>query len=114
RADRARLAATLQAAAALDVADEILPVSARTGAGVPTLVDHLVALLAEGPFYFEPDRHSDQPQQIRLGELVREQVLARTRQEAPHAVEVEIEAIRDEREDLAAIEAVILVETQSQ
>ena len=53
---------------------------------------------------------------MRLAELVREQVLARTREEVPHAVEVEIEAIEPAtaRRDLIRIEAVILAETESQ
>jgi GTP-binding protein Era len=49
-----------------------------------------------------------------LSELVREQVLARTREEVPHAVEVEIEDIDRHREEFVRIEAVILVETESQ
>jgi GTP-binding protein Era len=112
RVDRAQLAATLQAAADLDVADEVFPVSARTGSGVRPLVDHLVSLLAPGPFYFEPAQRSDQTEPVRLAELVREQVLARTREEVPHAVEVEIDAI--ERGDMTRIGAVVLVETESQ
>jgi GTP-binding protein Era len=114
RVDRARVAATLQAAADLEVAEEVFPVSARTGSGVRPLVDHMVALLPEGPFYFEPSQRSDQTEAVRLAELVREQVLARTREEVPHAVEVEIEAIEQERADLARIEAVVLAETESQ
>ena len=114
RAQRASIAATLQAAAELAVADEIFPVSARTGSGVPALVDHLAALLAPGPFYFGAAQHSDQPQSVLLSELVREQVLARTREEVPHSVEVEIEELRREREDLVRIEAVVLVEAESQ
>jgi GTP-binding protein Era len=113
RADRERIAATLQAAAGLEVADEVFPVSARTGAGVGPLVNHLVTLLSEGPFYFEPAQRSDQSEAVRLAELVREQVLARTREEVPHAVEVEIEAV-DRGERLTRIEAVVLVETESQ
>ena len=114
RADTAHTAAALQAAADLDVAEEIFPVSARTGAGMPSLLDQLVAMLPEGPFYFEPEQHSDQSEGVRLAELVREQVLARTREEVPHAVEVEIEAIDRQRQDFTRIEAVILVETESQ
>jgi GTP-binding protein Era len=112
--DRARTAAALQAAAELGVADEIYPASALTGAGVRPLVEHLVSLLPEGPFYFEPQQRSDQPESVLLAELVREQVLARTREEVPHAVEVEIEAIEEPRPDLVRIEAVMLVETDSQ
>jgi len=132
-ADRARIALTLQAAAELEVADEIFPVSARTGSGVRPLVDQLVSLLPEGPFYFERRQHSDQPEAVQLAELIREQVLARTREEIPHAVEVEIETIEQQlddsrggrsseagtraagtREQLVRIEATVLVETESQ
>ncbi len=114
RADRGRVAATLQAAAELEVGDEIFPVSARTGAGVGPLVEHLVSLLPEGPFYFERRQLSDQAESVWLAELVREQVLARTSEEVPHAVEVEIETIAQQRPDLVRIEGVILVETESQ
>jgi len=114
RAERAKTAALLQAAEELGIAEEIFPVSARTGAGVRALTDHLAALLPAGPFYFEPRQRSDQSEGVILSELVREQVLARTREEVPHAVEVEIEDIDRRREEFVRIEAVILVETESQ
>ena len=56
-----------------------------------------MSLLPEGPFYFEPEQRSDQSERVLLAELVREQVLARTREEVPHSVEVAIEAIEPER-----------------
>jgi GTP-binding protein Era len=114
RANRERTAAVLQAAAELELADEIFPVSARTGDGVPALTEHLVSLLPAGPFYFSGAEHSDQAQSVLLAELVREQVLARTREEVPHAVEVEVQEIRRPRADLVTIEAVVLTETESQ
>ncbi len=107
-------AAALHAAAELDVADELFPVSARSGSGVPALVEHLVALLPEGPFYFEPRQRSDQSEHVLLAELIREQILVRTREELPHAVEVEIESIDRERPELVRIDGVILAETESQ
>jgi GTP-binding protein Era len=112
RADRAAVAATLQAAEELDVAEEIYPVSARTGSGMRALVDRLVSRLPEGPFYFEPRQLTDQPEHVVLAELVREQVLSRTREEVPHSVEVVVESI--EHGDPVRIEAVILAETESQ
>jgi GTP-binding protein Era len=114
RLDRAKTAAALQSAADLGVADEVFPVSARKGSGIRPLVDHLVSLLPTGPFYFAPQQRSDQPESVMLAELVREQVLARTREEVPHAVEVEVSAIEYTRPDLVRIEAVILTETESQ
>jgi GTP-binding protein Era len=112
-ADRAKIAQTLQTAADLEVADEVFPVSARAGSGVASLLDHLVSLLPEGPFYFQPEQHSDLRQELALAELIREQVLARTRDEVPHAVEVQLESI-DARNATVRIEAVLLVETESQ
>jgi GTPase len=114
RTDRPRTAAALHAAEQLGVGDEIFPVSARSGAGVPALVDHLVGLLPPGPFYFGAAERSDQAPEVLLAELVREQVLARTREEVPHAVEVEVQEIRRPRADLILIEAVVLSETESQ
>ena len=98
-------------------AEEVFPVSAATGSGVTPLVDSLVSLLPEGPFYFEPEQRSDQTESVLLAELVREQVLARTREEVPHSVEVVIEGLEQTetpRGELIRIDAVILAETESQ
>ncbi|MGI8902095.1 MAG: GTPase Era [Solirubrobacteraceae bacterium] len=114
RTDRARTVAVLQSAAELELADQIFPTSARTGDGLPVLVEHLISLLPAGPFFFARGACSDQPESARLAELVREQVLARTREEVPHAVEVDVESVDRERADLVWIAAVILVETESQ
>jgi GTPase len=114
RLDRPRTVLALQAAADL-VGDEaeIFPVSARTGRGVGPLVEHLASLLPEGPFYFPPEEFSDQPEHVVLAELVREQVLHRTRQEVPHAVEVQVDEILEQNE-LVVVHAFLWVETESQ
>ncbi len=103
----------LQAAADLGLDAEIFPVSARTGAGVRPLVDELVGLLPEGPFYFPPDERSDQGEDIVLAELVREQVLHRTRQEVPHSVEVQVDEI-EEADSVTTVRATVWTETESQ
>ena len=73
-----------------------------------------MSLLPEGPFLYPPEDSSDLSEQVQLAELVREQVLRRTHQELPHAVEVEVVGV-DEREDgLLSIEAYIWAETESQ
>ena len=92
---------------------EVFPISARTGKGVPALVDYLAGLLPEGPFYFPPEDFSDQSEDVMLAELVREQVLLRTRQEVPHAVEVQIEEI-EQAESAVVVRAIMWVETESQ
>ncbi len=114
RADKAHTVGALQAAAELGIGEEIFPVSARTGTGIARLTEYLVSLLPEGPRYFDVGQRSDQPEEVRLAELVREQVLARTREEVPHAVEVEIESIDAPHAGLIRVEAVMLVETDSQ
>jgi GTPase len=113
RLDRPHTVQALTDAEGLDIADEIFPVSARTGRGVDALRDHLAGLMPEGPLLFPPDEHSDQAREVLLAELVREQVLRRTFQELPHAVEVVIDEI-EERDDLAVVRALVWVETESQ
>lgn len=113
RLDHPRTVAALQATADLGLDAEVFPISARTGRGVTALVDHLVGLLPEGPFYFPADEHSDQSDRVLLAELVREQVLRRTRQEVPHAVEVQVEEIEEDGE-VITIRALLWVETDSQ
>jgi GTPase len=67
-------------------ATEYFPVSARTGQGVDELTGHLVARLREGPPFFPADVVTDTPDALWVAELVREQLLARTRDELPHAI----------------------------
>jgi GTP-binding protein Era len=111
---RARTLDALEAAASLDLDGEIFPVSARTGAGCPELVDALVALMPEGTFLYPPDESTDLSERVRLAELIREQVLARTRDEIPHAVEVEIDEMNEREDGLLVIEARVWAETESQ
>jgi GTP-binding protein Era len=93
---------------------EVFPISARTGRGVGPLVEHLAGLLPESPFLYEPGDVTDQPIEVELAELVREQVLRRTFQEVPHSVEVVVEGIDEVRDGLLAVRALVWVETESQ
>jgi GTPase len=113
RLDRPRTVQVLADAAELDIADEIFPVSATTGRGVDALRDHLAALMPEGEFLFPPDERSDQPLEVLLAELVREQILRRTFQEVPHAVEVVVDEL-EQRGDLTVVRALVWVEAESQ
>ena len=115
RLDRIRTVAALQAASDLGLDAEVFPISARTGKGVGPLLEHLVSLAPEGPFLFPLEEISDQPEHVRLAELVREQVLHRTRQEVPHAVEVQVdEIVEREADGLVTVRALLWVETESQ
>ena len=112
RPRRASLA-VLAAAAELDVGEDIFPISARTGEGMGPLREHLATLMPEGPFLFPPEDRSDQSEDVMLAELVREQVLRRTFQEVPHAVEVKVEEI-DDRGEVTIVRALVWVEAESQ
>jgi GTP-binding protein Era len=115
-ASRAKIAAALQAAAALADFAEIVPVSARNGTQLDLLAELVLRHLPEGrPLY--PEGHtSDQPEQHLVAELIREKALARVRDELPHSVAVLVEEMGPdpEREDLLVIRAFLFVERASQ
>jgi GTP-binding protein Era len=91
------------------------PVSARSGDGIAALEAELAALLPEGPAYFAPGVDSDQPLERRVGELVREQALARTREEVPHAIAVVVDEIVPPRGARSGrVTASLIVEAESQ
>ncbi|HYI79293.1 MAG TPA: GTPase Era [Thermoleophilaceae bacterium] len=111
---RAETAAALTAAVGLDVPGDIFPISAKSGDGVDPLVEHLVGLLPEGPWLYPPEDSSDQPEHVQIAELVREQVLRRTREELPHAVEVEVTSVAERDTGVLWVEASIWAESESQ
>jgi len=98
----------LTAAAELGAAT-YFPVSARSGRGVPELVQHLSSLLPEGPMYFPEDTVSDQPEEQWVAELVREQLLAVTRDELPYSI-----ATRVTEWEWPRVRVEIIVERDSQ
>jgi GTP-binding protein Era len=114
RLDRPGTAAALTAAVELGVEGDVFPVSAKKGSGVDALVEHLIGLLPEGPLLYPPDDRSDLSENVQIAELVREQVLRRTREEVPHAVEVEIAEIAERDDGLLTIQANVWAEGESQ
>jgi GTP-binding protein Era len=81
---------------------------------VPELAEALVALVPEGPLLYPPEERTDLSPRVRIAELIREQVLARTRDELPHAVEVEVDEVQERADDLLVVEARVWAETESQ
>ena len=108
RAPREQVLAQLTAAADLELAD-YFPVSARTGDGVDALVEHLVSRMPEGPQYFPDDMVTDVPEAFWVAELVREQLLRRTRDELPHSI-----AARVTEWEWPYVRCEIVVERESQ
>jgi GTP-binding protein Era len=88
-------------------------VSALTGAGTEALVAALCADLPEGPQLYPANAVSDQPEQLLMAELIREQVLSHTREEVPHSVAVSIDRVVDDGPRTAVL-ATVLVERASQ
>jgi GTPase len=84
-ASKNQVMAMLGAAGSLD-AEAYFPVSARTGEGIGALVEHLVGRLPEGPKYFPDEEFTDMPEEQWVAELVREQLLAVTRDELPYSI----------------------------
>jgi GTP-binding protein Era len=108
------LVPVLAAAAELEGIDEVFPISAKTGEGLGVLVERLGEMLPEGDYMYPPEDHSDQSSELLLAELIREQVLNRTRQEIPHSVEVRVGEIVTREDGLVTVPAEIWVETESQ
>jgi GTP-binding protein Era len=108
------LVPVLAAAAEMPGVDEVFPISARTGEGLPVLIERLGELMPEGPYMYPPEDSSDQSSELLLAELIREQVLNRTRQEIPHSVEVSVVDIAEREDGLVTVKAEIWAETESQ
>jgi len=108
------LVPVLAQAAELEGVDEVFPISARGGEGLPPLLERLGELVPEGPYMYPPEDSSDQSSELLLAELIREQVLNRTRQEIPHSVEVSVLEVEPREDGLVTVKAEIWVESESQ
>jgi GTPase len=108
------LVPVLAEVAELDGVDEVFPISARAGTGLDELVARLGELVPEGPYLYPPEEHSDQPGETMLAELIREQVLNRTRDEIPHSVEVNVKEVERREDGLVTVRAEVWAETESQ
>jgi GTPase len=108
------LVPVLSEAAELEGVDEVFPISARSGEGLEELVERLGGLVPEGPYLYPPEDHSDQSGETMLAELVREQVLNRTRDEIPHSVEVQVKEMTTREDGLVTVRAEVWAETESQ
>ncbi len=90
--------------------DAIVPISAKTGDGLPELTDALVNGLPEGPKYFPDDMMTDQPERQICAEMIREKALLHLRDEVPHGIGVEMMAMNKESDDFMEIHATLYCE----
>jgi GTP-binding protein Era len=92
----------------------VVPTCATRGKGVEGIVRELLALLPEGPPLYGPDVLTDRTERFLAGELIREQLFLRLRQELPYATAVLVESWNDRPTGDTVIEASIVVERESQ
>lgn len=104
----AKVLAQLSAASSLGAA-EYFPVSAKTGEGVEALLLALRLRTVEGDAMFPAEMVSETPQAQWIAELVREQLLAVTRDELPYSI-----ATRVTEWEWPRVRCEIVVERESQ
>ena len=88
---------------------EYFPVSAKTGAGVDELVAYVAAAMPDSPFLYPDEEVSDVPEAVWVAELVREQLVRKTRQELPHSIHCRVSEF-----EWPHVTVEILVERESQ
>ncbi len=71
-------------------ATPLFVISALSGEGTGALLDALFAAAPEGEPFYDADYYTDQAPEFRIAEIIREKAIARTQQEVPHALYVEI------------------------
>ena len=92
---------------------EYFPISAKFQKSFKDLIETTFRYLPEGDLLYPADIVSDGAEDFRIAELIREKVLICTEEEVPHATAVKIEN-KEFRKNACYIQAVILVEKQSQ
>lgn len=105
----------LDAYAALDVFDDLVPIAAKTGAGVSRLIERIGRALPVGDRLFPEDMITDRAEKFLAGELIREQLFRQLGQELPYATAVVVESLMEfpGRDDVT-VSALIYVERESQ
>jgi GTP-binding protein Era len=88
---------------------EYFPVSAKTGEGTDALIAYVREAMPDSPFLFDEDEVSDVPEAMWVAELVREQLVRKTKQELPHSIHCRVSEF-----EWPHILVEILVERESQ
>jgi GTPase len=96
---------------------EIVPVSATRNDQVDLLITLLMGALPDGPALYPLDAVTDEPDAVRIAELIREAALEGVRDELPHSIAVVVEEIvpRPNRSrPLTDVRAILYIERSSQ
>ena len=92
--DKRQLLPLLEQYGALGFA-AMVPISAKTGAGVPALLDELEKIVPEGAPLFDEDTLTDRAERWFVTEFVREQVFLLTKREVPYSVAVSVDEFEE-------------------
>ena len=91
----------------------IIPISAKTGEGIPDLLDEMEKYAVEGPHLFPDDMITDQPERQICAELVREKLLKCLDKEIPHGTAVEVTRFTERDNGIIDLEVTIYCEKDS-
>ena len=91
----------------------VIPVSAKNGFNLDTLLNAVISKLPEGEPYFPKDQLTDKYERFFASEIIREKILINYQKEIPYSAEVEIESFKEEK-DIIHIRAIIHVIRNSQ
>jgi len=92
----------------------IVPISARSGLNVDSLLDEIFDALPNGPMYYDEDTITDQPLREIVGEIIREKSLHALSEEVPHGIAVEVTSMKERKDNsMWDIEANIICERDS-
>ena len=93
---------------------DIVPVSALRKKGIDDLVQTIYNYLPEGPYFFDPDTITDQPEKAIVAEMVREKALQALSDEVPHGIAVMVDSMKDRADrHICDIDATIICEKNS-
>jgi len=112
---RERLAEHLLAVSELGDWADIVPVSSVKDTQIDVLLDVLIGHLPEGPSLYPTGEVTDEPQDVRIAELIREAALEGVRDELPHSLAVLVEEMIEPADGgVMHIHAHLFVERDSQ
>ncbi len=93
--------------------DAVIPIAAKFGDGVQTLLKECEKYAAESPFFFPEDMTSDQPERQVIAEIIREKLLWNLEREIPHGTAVEITKFSERDNGVVDVDATIYCEKAS-